>query len=164
LSHHPGRSYVAITTTHTPAQTRAGTPTSSTVSTEGSGEPATIISIPSGPQSEEFVQLIVSKFGPLWTQRQTLVLSNGQAFEIGDYRIRIGELRQGATSLGRGVVVEVEWTGGWEEEGWENGELAIKSFWDQSHVADAKEFFQVPGIERGCGTVRQWCEMLRFRG
>ncbi len=164
MSHHPGRSYVAITTTHTPAQTRAGTPTSSTVSTEGSGEPATIISIPSGPQSEEFVQLIVSKFGPLWTQRQTLVLSNGQAFEIGDYRIRIGELRQGATSLGRGVVVEVEWTGGWEEEGWENGELAIKSFWDQSHVADAKEFFQVPGIERGCGTVRQWCEMLRFRG
>ncbi len=164
LSHRPGRSYVAISTTHASSKTRAGTPASSTVSADSSGEPATIISIPSGPQTEEFVQLMVSKFGPLWTQRQTLVLGNGQAFEIGDYRVRLGEIRQGATSLGRGVVGEVEWVGEGDEEDWENAEGIIRPFWDQLCVVGARECFQVPGMNQGNGTVRQWCEILRLRG
>ncbi len=106
---------------------------------------------------------MVSKFGPLWTQRQTLVLGNGQAFEIGDFRIRFGEIRQGTTSLGRGIVVEVEWTGE-EEEDWENAEGVIRPFWDQIRVAGARECFQVAGMDQGDGSVRQWCEILRLRG
>ena len=107
---------------------------------------------------------MVSKFGPLWTQRQTSVVGHAQAFEIGSYRVRVGEMRQGTTSLGRGVVVEVEWAGGGEEEDWENAEGMIRPLWDQLRVSGARECFQVPGMNMGYGSVRQWCEILRLRG
>ena len=94
LSHHAPRTFVAITSAHSASQTRAGTPASSNISAEAaSGEPATIVSIAAGPSSEEFTQLIVSKFGPLWQPRQILTSSFGYAFEIGDFRVRVGELR-----------------------------------------------------------------------
>ena len=131
---------------------------------ESSGEPATIISIPAGPSNDEFVQLMVSKFGPLWTQRQMLVVINAQAFEIGDFRVRLGEVRQGPTTPSRAVAIEVEWVGGGEEEDWENAEAMIKPFWEQLEVVGAKECIQVPGIDRRYGSVRQWCEILRLRG
>lgn len=138
------------------------------------GEPATIISIPSGPPSDEFVQLIVSKFGPLWQPRQILNAANGQAFEIGDFRVRIGEVRQGGGGGGqmaRGTICEVEWVGGDDEdeeekktEDWDAAEAVIGGFWEGLGLRGARSVFNVPGLGLGEGSVRQWCEILRVRG
>ena len=70
-----------------------------------------MISIPSGLQTEEFVQLIITRLGPLWTPRQVLQVSQGLAFEVGEFRVRLGELeqRQSGTQQIRGVVVETQW-------------------------------------------------------
>ena len=174
LSHHAPHTYIAITSTHAPSQTRAGTPVSSNFSVEtGSGEPATIVTIPAGPQSDEFIQLVISKFGPLWQQRpqQTITVGNGHAFDIGDFRVRVGEARQGGAGAGglmaRAALCEIEWVGDGNGEGeneWESAEGVIRGFWEALGVRGARECFWVPGLAGGQGSVRQWCEILRVRG
>ena len=159
---------MAITTTHAPSQTRAGTPASSNISVEAtSGEPATVISIPQGASSEEFIQLMMSKFGPLWQLRQILNVVNGQAFEIGDFRVRVGEVKQGGGGggqIGKGAVCEVEWVGVEGEEEWEAAGPVITGFWEGLGIRGARKVFHVPGLAKGEGSVRQWCEVLRVRG
>lgn len=170
LSHHAPQTHIAITTTNAPAQTRAGTPASSNVSAGAesiSGEPATIISIPSGLATEDFIQLAVMKLGASWQQRQTLNVVHGHALEVGDFRIRVGDVRQGSgggAQNGRGTVVEVQWVGSEEgEEDWESAEAVIGSFWDGLGVRGARKVFWVPGLAEGEGSVRQWCDILRIR-
>ncbi|KAK4691593.1 hypothetical protein P7C71_g5435, partial [Lecanoromycetidae sp. Uapishka_2] len=170
LQHHAPRTYVAITATTSPSQTRAGTPASSHSAETAAGEPATIISIPSGPPTEEFIQLIISKFGTLWQHRQVLTVTNGQSFEIGDFRIRVGEMRQGGGGgqMTRGAICEIEWVGG-DEEGdketdWDTAETTIRGFWEGLGIRGARSVFDVPGLALGESSVRQWCEILRVRG
>ena len=127
-----------------------------------------MISIPAGPQSEEFVQLVTSKFSPLWQQRQMLTVAHGYAFEIGDFRVRVGELRQGSgagAQMGRGTVVEVQWLGNEEggEEDWESAKAVIEAFWDALGAKGARRVFWVPGLGKGEESIRQWCDILRIR-
>ena len=117
------------------------------------------------------MQLVISKFGPLWQQRQVTNVGNGLAFEIGDFKVRVGEVRQGsaggAAQMGRGAVCEVQWDGAGDGEGedaWEAAEGVIRGFWDGLGLTGARECFWVPGLGLGEGTVRQWCELLRIRG
>lgn len=178
LSHHVPRTYVAITPTHASSQTRVGTPASSQQSSEAtaSGEPATVIAIPAGGATEDFTQLIASKFGPLWQPRQVLHVSNGATFEVGDLKVRVGELKQGyggGTQMARGAVCEVEWAAAEavqdkgvasaEVEDWKSAESIIRTFWVALGVKAAREVFLVPGLEHGHGSARQWCEILRIR-
>ncbi|KAI9879788.1 MAG: hypothetical protein M1830_007230 [Pleopsidium flavum] len=167
LSHHPSQSYVAIAAPQ--AQTRAGTPASS-VGDGASGEgAATIVAIPSGVQSEEMVQLVVGKLGPLWSHRQTLHVSNGTAYEMEDFHVRLGELRQGQSAQIKGVVAEVEWLGGGdsgseEEADWDTTELVIRAFWDALGLEGAREFIRVPELGKGrFDLVSQYCQLLRVR-
>ena len=163
ISYQAPQSYVAITTTLPTSQTRAGTPATTSSGGESAGEPANIISIPSGAQSENFIQLVLSRFGPLWTQRQSLSVSNGQAFEVEDFRIRLGEVRQGqgGAQQNRGVIVEVEWAGG--DDDWDAIEDEIRAFWTGLDFKGAREYIRVPGIEKNLGNIRQWCEAIRLR-
>ena len=170
LSHRAPRTYVAISTTNAPSQTRAGTPASSNISAGAEavrGEPAIIVSIPSGPDTEDFVQLAVTKFGASWQQRQTLNVVNGHALEIGDFRVRFGDVRQGSgggAQMGRGTVVEIQWVGSEDgEEDWESAEAVIGGFWDGLGMRGARKVFWVPGLADGEGSVRQWCDILRIR-
>lgn len=108
-------------------------------------------------------------------------VANGLAYEVGDFRIRAGELRQGVGSsqVLRGIVVEINWVGGGgggSGSGSGSGETedsdrmeeevqgVIKAFWEPLGISGAKEVFQVAGFAEGNGTVRQWVEMLRSRG
>lgn len=100
-------------------------------------------------------------------------VANGLSYEVGDFRIRVGELRQGmgSSQVLKGIVVEINWAGGGGRgEGGvsdpmeEEVEGVIKGFWEELGVKDAKEVFQVAGFADGNGTVRQWFEMLRLRG
>ena len=107
---------------------------------------------------------MISRFGPLWTQRQVLTVGNGQAWEIGDFRVRVGEVRQGGSAQqSRGVVVEVEWEGG-EADDWESAEGVIRGFWDALGVKGSRECLVVAGMEDGFAGVRRWAEVLRLRG
>lgn len=167
LSHRPGRSYVAISAPQ--AQTRAGTSASSVGDGAGAEGAATIIAIPSGVQSEEMVQLVVGKLGPLWSHRQTLHVSNGTAYEMEDFHVRVGELRQRQSAQIKGVVVEVEWLAGGhggpeEESDWDTSELIIRAFWDALGIEGAREFIRVPGLGKGrFDLVSQYCQLLRVK-
>ena len=166
LSHRPGRSYIAISAPQ--AQTRAGTPASSVGDSANGEAPATIIAIPSGLQSEEMVQLVVGKLSPLWSHRQTLHVGNGMAFEMEDFRIRIGEVRQGQGALVKGTVVEMEWLaspgGDLEERDWDTAQLVIRAFWETLGIDGAREVIRVSGSgDKGFDLVSQYCQLLRFR-
>lgn len=191
----PGASYIAITNTHnntttntTPssssqqqqqqAQRVGGADASNTDSSSsigGRGETAaTISSIASGQATDEFVQFLANKLAPLWTVSKIASVVNGLSFEVGDFRIRVGELRQGIGSslVLRGIIVEINWAGdggggegGGDSDGMEEeSEGVIKGFWEPLGVKGWKEVFQVAGSAEGNGRVRQWFEMLRLRG
>ena len=164
ISTRPQYSYVVTTSTTVPSQTRAGTPATSSSGGESTSERANVFSIPAGPQSEDFIHLVVARMGPLWIPRQVLQVSNGSVFEIGDFRIRIGEVRQGqgGTQQVRGSICEIEWISGDDSEG-VTGEDVIKSFWTALEIRGAREYTTVVGIDDGFGNVRQWCEALRLR-
>ena len=164
ISTQPQNCYVAITTAPAASQTRAGTPATSSSGGESNNETTNIISIPSGSQTEEFVQLIMTRLGPLWTPRQVLQVSQGLAFEVGDFRVRLGELRQGqsGTQQTKGVVVEIEWM---SVDGIDCSTTQdnIKSFWTSLDIKDAKEYIGVPDFKDNFSNIRQWCKALRLR-
>ena len=110
------------------------------------------------------MQLMISRFGPLWTQRQSVQIGNGQAFEAGDFRVKLGEVKQGqgGASQARGTIVELEWMGG-DQDDWETAEGVIGAFWKGLDVQGARELIKVAGVQEGFSNVRQWCEVLRFR-
>lgn len=98
-------------------------------------------------------------------------VANGLTYEVGDFKIRAGELRQGVGSsqVLRGIIVEINWDGGGGGAG--NGdrmeeevEGVIKGFWEPLGITGAKEVFQVAGFAEGNGTVRQWVAMMKLRG
>lgn len=100
-------------------------------------------------------------------------MSNGEGFEIGDFRVRVGEVRQGGGGGGqmaRGAICEVEWVGGDDEddnekmEDWEAAEAVIRGFWEGLGIRGARSVFSVAGLAQGEGSVRQWLEVLRIRG
>jgi len=164
LSTHPHNNYVALTTASVPSQTRAGTPATSSSGCESGSEPASIIAIPAGPQSEDFIQLVIARLGPLWTLRQVLQVNQGYAFELDEFRVRLGELKQaqGSSQQTKGVIVEVEWLSK-GENGWSTAEEAIKSFWATFGIKGARDHISVPGLGDGLENIRQWCEALRLR-
>ena len=164
ISTQPRNCYVVITTPSAAPLTRARTSATSSSGTESNNEPANIISIPSGSQTEEFVQLIMTRLGPLWTSRQVLQVSQGLAFEVGDFRVRLGELKQGqsGTQQNKGVVVEIEWMSA-DDIDWSTTQGTIKSFWTSLGITNAKEYITVTGFKDNFGSIRQWCKALELR-
>ena len=151
-------------------QARSTLPSTPTpVPEAANGEPATLVSISGGSSSEEFIQLISSKFGPLWQQRHTSHISNGSAFETGGFRIRVGELKQGfggGTQLVRGGICEIEMIRDDNDNSDGNIDAAksiIRGFWDGIGFKGAREVFDVPGTVQGDVNIRQWLEILRLR-
>lgn len=83
-----------------------------------------------------------TKLSPLWSAvKGDVGVSNGQAFEIGNsgFSVRIGELR--AAGVGRGVVLEILWNGGEDEE-------IVRGFW---HGLDVKTEVEGSGKGRKIG-------------
>ncbi|KAJ5772909.1 Mediator complex subunit Med20 [Penicillium paradoxum] len=49
---------------------------------------------------------------PFWSHRLTLAVPNGVVYDVGDFRVRLGEVRQTfPTARVRGTVIEIEWRG-----------------------------------------------------
>ncbi|KAJ0426481.1 mediator complex, subunit Med20 [Aspergillus carlsbadensis] len=49
---------------------------------------------------------------PFWAPRHTVTVQGGMVYEIGDFRVRVGDVRQTQPTVRlRGTVVEIEWRG-----------------------------------------------------
>ncbi|KAJ5928147.1 hypothetical protein N7466_007103 [Penicillium verhagenii] len=49
---------------------------------------------------------------PFWAHRLTVAVPNGVIFDVGDFRVRVGDVRQTfPTARPRGTVIEIEWRG-----------------------------------------------------
>ncbi|KAJ5693211.1 hypothetical protein N7462_002634 [Penicillium macrosclerotiorum] len=49
---------------------------------------------------------------PFWCHRLTVSVPNGMAYDVGDFRVRVGDVRQTFPTVRvRGTVVEIEWRG-----------------------------------------------------
>ncbi|KAL8758473.1 MAG: hypothetical protein Q9184_003914, partial [Pyrenodesmia sp. 2 TL-2023] len=121
------------------------TPTASSPSADGviTHPNATVISIPAGPSTDEFIQLLLIKLGPLWQRRRAMMVFDGSTMEVGCFRIRAGELRNdiGKAQVVRGVIVEVTYVGqGGASQDEEDGEDMVKKFWEELGVKGAREF------------------------
>ena len=179
LSHHPARSYVCVSQPSSEHRQRKQAPraaeftattaaASSSVTTgedeemkdiEAHDESRTIIVIPAPAHTEELTRLLRTRMGPLWTSRQTLIVGNGAAFEIEDFVVRLGVLRQATgTQATKGVLIEVEWAGDEDEA---VGEAVImKAFEDKLDLSETG----VIGRGEGVGLARLYCEVLRLGG
>lgn len=102
------RQYTSVLTlAHTPAVTYIGTTTAN--------GPLSQLSIPTA-SAESFLQILHAKIQPLWTPRQTQLVTDGTAlsveFPVGVLHLRIGDVRlsQRQTTQGnavRGVLLEI---------------------------------------------------------
>ncbi|CAG8045597.1 unnamed protein product [Penicillium salamii] len=127
---------------------------------------------------------------PLWTHRLTLAVPNGVVYDVGDFRVRLGDVRQTfPTARVRGTVVEIEWRGpsivegefaGIQEEDadaeYAATEELIREFWGKLGI-QGREAILVPGVgsevkqrlkgngqedSTGTDVARQFMEVLRF--
>lgn len=49
---------------------------------------------------------------PFWAHRLTVAVPNGVIYDVGDFRVRLGDVRQTfPTARPRGTVIEIEWRG-----------------------------------------------------
>lgn len=163
LSHRPGRSFFAI----------SEPPTADGKANGQNDLPVSIRTISSTVSAFEVAE---RGMGPLWMHRQTLQVMQGAAYEIDEFRIRVGDLRQiTPRQQMRGTVVEIEWIGNGEgnddkEEDLEGGEVLIQAFWENlgmefGEKQIVREFVTPPGLRRDqLASVRLFVELLRLRG
>lgn len=135
--------------------------------------------------------MLTSKYAALWTPKQTVQVQNGHAYAVGEFIIRLGELRLvGAQQRHLGVIVSIQEsvtpvTGEIEEneepaglhagsdsdqlnrEGLRQTEDDIQDLWRLFGISNAKEFSnERPGKSRGgpFEDIKLWCDLLRLRG
>lgn len=66
----------------------------------------------SNAAASELFKHLVRACEPIWCHRHTHAVMTGQVFDVGDFRVRIGEVRQTIpVARQRGAVVEIEWRG-----------------------------------------------------
>ncbi|KAK2863676.1 hypothetical protein FQN49_004108 [Arthroderma sp. PD_2] len=108
-----------------PAQGFSSSPTQPQQATEGTkpssptqDEAHTMKMITLEPQAYLSFFSMTTKFcQPLWNHRHTVVISMGEAYEVADFRVRIGEVRQTTPRPRlRGAIVEIEYRGPGERQ------------------------------------------------
>jgi hypothetical protein len=108
LSHYPSHGF--IYTSESPGLPAANAPGLSP-SQKPSTQSDMIMSTVPLPSSGTLFQHFVRACEPLWCHRHT-VTAGGTTYDVGDFRVRIGEARQTQPmARARGTVVEVEWRG-----------------------------------------------------
>lgn len=64
------------------------------------------------PSSGTLFQHFTYAAQPLWSHRHSVTVPGGAVYDVGDFRVRVGDVRQTQpTGRVRGTVVEVEWRG-----------------------------------------------------
>lgn len=110
---------------------------------------------------------------PLWSHRHTVAVQTGVVYEVADFRVRVGDVRQTfpVTRI-RGTAVEIEYCGprAYSDESnndddlsgdaaaqsgqpppvlmedWEIGEILIREFWARLGISGGREAIRVPDV------------------
>ncbi|RAK88433.1 hypothetical protein BO79DRAFT_287888 [Aspergillus costaricaensis CBS 115574] len=91
----------------------ATAPTSSTPSNAAapSGGPMVMTTVPL-PSCNALFQHFGYACQPFWCHRHTVTVPGGVVYDVGDFRVRVGDVRQTQPAARvRGTVVEIEWRG-----------------------------------------------------
>ena len=91
------------------------------------------------------------------------MVNNAQAFEIEDFKVRVGEVRAGTGGAvqAKEVLVEVEWRCG-EEDDAEVAEAVLSAFWKELNVTSARQQSVKAVRNKKYERIIQWCEALRL--
>lgn len=64
------------------------------------------------PAYKTLFQHFVYACQPFWCHRLTVAVPNGVVYDVGDFRVRMGDVRQTFPAVrARGTIVEIEWRG-----------------------------------------------------
>ncbi|KAI9712086.1 MAG: hypothetical protein M1820_001795 [Bogoriella megaspora] len=129
-------------------------------------------------------QHLTKKMAGHWTLRPVLTLTNGYFYDVGEFRIRVGEVKKGLHKEPRGVVAMIEVlplvgsnqmasedessalaNGGVEQDASAFQEL-IRAFWNGLGITGAKEYFREPKCDPELVHLQEaelWCEALRLK-
>jgi TATA-binding related factor (TRF) of subunit 20 of Mediator complex len=143
--------------------------------------PLVVVSMPS-QQKENWYTLLTQKMAALWTRPVLVAVLNGLAYDVGEFSVRIGELRQpgNAQAPVRGIVVCIqsslptadeelvddespEARDPAKSEGASASEVheLLRVVWKTFGVEGAKEAFGLTGSLDGQQEARLWCELLQ---
>ncbi|KAE8392376.1 mediator complex, subunit Med20 [Aspergillus alliaceus] len=91
-----------------PTPQQAGTPTQAPMP----GQPAMVMTTVPLPACSTLFQHFVYACQPFWCHRHTVTVPGGVVYDVGDFRVRIGDVRQTQPAARvRGTVIEIEWKG-----------------------------------------------------
>ncbi|PYH40775.1 uncharacterized protein BP01DRAFT_369649 [Aspergillus saccharolyticus JOP 1030-1] len=120
LSHHPNHGFIYTSEPVPPLRTNSSdqaanspsfsSPSSSSAAQSTAG-PMIMTTVPLASSSTLF-----QHFGyacqPFWCHRHTVTVPGGAVYDVGDFRVRVGDVRQTQPAARiRGTVVEIEWLG-----------------------------------------------------
>ncbi|KAL2829771.1 mediator complex, subunit Med20 [Aspergillus cavernicola] len=104
----PNTAALGDTGTATPTPTPSSSQTSQPVAAT---TPMVMTTVPSS-STNTLYQHFVYACQPFWAHRHTVTVSGGMVYDIGDFRVRIGDVRQTQPAARlRGTVAEIEWRG-----------------------------------------------------
>ncbi|KAJ5216316.1 Mediator complex subunit Med20 [Penicillium cinerascens] len=173
LSHYPSHGFIyASEPAEKPFHPPASTPTPATPTGANAAAETSMVMTTVPPSSYgTLFQHFVYAAQPFWCHRLTMAVPAGVVYEVGDFRVRMGDVRQTyPTARVRGTVVEIEWLGPsvvesvalGQEDGDEMGfagveeadvdaEYAataqlIREFWTRLRFEGAREAILVPGV------------------
>ncbi|PLB54838.1 hypothetical protein P170DRAFT_505518 [Aspergillus steynii IBT 23096] len=102
LSYHPNHGFI-----YTSAPNAQATPTGA-----AAGAGSMIMTTVPLPSSGTLFQHFMYAAQPLWCHRHSVAVPGGAVYDVGDFRVRVGDVRQTQpTGRVRGTVVEIEWRG-----------------------------------------------------
>ncbi|KKY15453.1 putative mediator complex subunit med20 [Diplodia seriata] len=170
LGHHSDRAFVHI----------AGPDSQQEDQQQQQQQPSTV-AIPR-QQMEPYSQLLNLKFGALWMYRMGSQVGAGTSYSVGEFTVRLGELRDTGGQNGlRGTIVCIQTAkqepadGGDAlpaapnaDEELQAGQALVRDVWSRFSVPQAKETItsRPPAREADdqvFDEVRLWCEALRFQ-
>ena len=165
LSHYAGY-YVAAVGPPEPVSSGPESPDATGQSSSGATEAIRIREFDTVEGADNFVSLVGSKFGGSFIVRAGLSVKSGHAYTVGDYAIRVGEIRQGvgAQALLRGIVMEIRYTNDFDRA--EDAKGMITEIWRSLNLGKAKECIVALSGDKEVDKVEEiklWCEVLRLR-
>ncbi|KAL2809702.1 mediator complex, subunit Med20 [Aspergillus granulosus] len=117
LYHYPTHGFIyasqPLDNGNSPAGATANTAPSSLQSSQAAAvTPPMIMTTVPHQSTASLYQHFVYACQPFWAPRHTVTVQGGMVYEIGDFRVRVGDVRQTQPAVRvRGTVVEIEWRG-----------------------------------------------------
>ncbi|KAJ6127340.1 Mediator complex subunit Med20 [Penicillium sp. IBT 18751x] len=171
LSHYPMHGFIYTSEPETPHPAASQTPASSATprgSGGHAGESSMVMTVVPPSSYPTLFQHFVYAAQPFWAHRLTMSVPGGVVYEVGDFIVRMGDVRQTyPIARVRGTVVEIEWRGpsvveglagdGDDEFGFAVDEAdvdaeyvataeLIRGFWNRVRFEGAREAILVNGI------------------